>query len=242
MFLPFAVVFFFVMILTYYWWLAFAGGLIGAVYGLAVLMRISVKRMYEQQAILQRNRFINNMTQLLTNKDESVMTAITWCAQDFVAKGEFKEDLDRLLIDLMDANDEEVKMAFQKLSDKYKNDLVFQIFVEHLATVKIEGRADIQKMKDIKSWHNDVVHQREIFMKNKKSYSGQLKFTFLFTLIIIGILTFANGFNGYLKVFAHSPIGWVTSAVFLVPLGIVFHWFQTKMADDEVMEMKIWRY
>ncbi|PKR83054.1 hypothetical protein [Heyndrickxia camelliae] len=239
--IPFIVCFFSIFILNYYWWLALIGGILGAIYGYLVLMKISAERIYHQNAIIQRNRFVNNMTQLLINQGETVVSSLEWCAQGIVAKGEFKEDLDRLLFDLMDADTEQVKEAFKKFSTKYKNDFVFCLFIDNLVTAHLEGRSDIEKIKELKSWHNEVLEQRNIFIKNKVGYKGQYKITHIYPLIVVGILTFATGYKGFLKYYAHNPIGWVCSAVFLILAAYFFHSFQKKLADDEVMEMKIWK-
>lgn len=238
---PFLVCFFSVLILTYYWWLALIAGGVGVYYGYTVLMKIGIERVYQQQAILQRNRFINNMTQILTNPSETVTSAIKWCSQEIVAKGEFKQDLDRLLVDLMDANESQVKEGFGKLAEKYKSDFVFNLYIDNLITATLEGRTDIRKIKELKSWHNDVLEQRNIFIKNKVGFTKNFKVTTLYTLILIAILTFGNGFDSYLKYYAHSPFGWVSSAILLCSLVYFFHSFQKDIADDEVMEVKIWK-
>ncbi|WP_391707654.1 hypothetical protein, partial [Streptomyces sp. NPDC014802] len=56
---PFMVSFFSVYVLTYYWWLALIAGVVGVSYGFIVLMKISVERIYNQESMIQRNRFIN---------------------------------------------------------------------------------------------------------------------------------------------------------------------------------------
>jgi hypothetical protein len=238
---PFMVGFVGVMILFYYWWLAILGGLVGLAYGYIVLMQHNVQRVYHQRARIQRNRFVNNMTQLLTNPNETVVSALKWCAQDIVAEGEFKRDLDYLIIELMDATPSEVKAAFDRMSVKYRRDFVFRLFLDNLITASLEGRTDIKKLKDLKSWHNDVMEQTSIFMNNKNGAVRQYKITVGYTVGIIGILTFAFGFDGYLLYYAHSIIGWISSIVLLGLSFFYFHSFRKKLADDEVMEVKIWK-
>lgn len=238
---PFMVGFVAVMILFYYWWLAIIGGLIGLAYGYIVLLKHNVQRVYHQQARIQRNRFVNNMTQLLTNPNETVVSALKWCAQDIVAEGEFKRDLDRLIIELMDATPSKVQAAFERMAVKYKRDFVFSLFLDNLITASLEGRTDIKKLKDLKSWHNDVMEQTSIFMNNKVGSVKQYKITVAYTVGIIAILTFAFGFDGYLLYYAHNPIGWVSSIILLTLSVFYFHSFRKKLADDEVMEVKIWK-
>lgn len=238
---PFMVGFVGVMILFYYWWLAIIGGLVGLAYGYIVLMKDNVQRVYHQQARIQRNRFVNNMTSLLTNPNETVVSALKWCAQDIVADGEFKRDLDYLIVELMDATPNEVQAAFGRMATKYKRDFVFCLFLDNLITASLEGRTDIKKLKDLKSWHMDVMEQTSIFMNNKQGAIRQYKITVGYTLGIIAILTFALSFDGYLLYYAHNPIGWVSSIILLTLSFVYFHSFRKRLADDEVMEVKIWK-
>lgn len=238
---PFMVGFVAVMILFYYWWLALIGGFIGLAYGYTVLMRNNVQRVYHQQARIQRNRFINNMTQLLTNPNETVVSALKWCAQEIVSEGEFKRDLEHLIVELMDATPLKVKEALEKMAEKYKQDFVFSLYIDNLITACLEGRTDIKKLKDLKSWHNDVMEQTNIFMKNKVGSVRQYNLTVGYTVGIIAVLTFAFGFDGYLLYYAHNPIGWISSVILLGLSAFYYHSFQTKLADDEVMEVTIWK-
>lgn len=238
---PFIVCFFAVFILTYYWWLALIAGLVGVAYGYFVLIQISIKRIYHQEALLQRNRFINNMTQLLTDKNITPLTALEWCAQENISTGEFKKDIDQLIGDLMDAGTtEEIKAAYEILSEKYKRDFVFKLYMDLMVTIALEGRSDVKKVKELKSWHNDVIEQTNIFMKNKVGFAQNFKMTTLYTVAIVAVLTFSMGFASWLKNYAHHPIGWICSAILLGGMAFFFHSFQQKMADDEIMEVKIW--
>ncbi|MED3965795.1 hypothetical protein [Niallia taxi] len=237
---PFMVSFFSVYVLTYYWWLSLIAGIIGVSYGFIVLMKISVERIYQQESMIQRNRFINTMTGLLANPDEMVVTALRWCARE-ITKGELKKELDQLIIDLMDATPNQVQSAFNLLKDKYKSDFVFGLFMDNLVTASLEGRTDIKKIKELKTWHNDVLEQRNMFINNKVLYKRQFKATTIYPLIVVGILTFARGFDAYLLYYAHNVIGWVCSAILIGALCFYFHSLQMNLADDEVMEVKMWR-
>ncbi|MEC0709756.1 hypothetical protein P8881_19720 [Bacillus haynesii] len=238
---PFVLGFSIVMILFYYWWLALIGGIVSGAYGYVVLMRNSVQREYEQKARVQRNRFINNMTQLLTNPKETVLSSLQWCAKPEVAEGEFKKDLDTLIAILMDANEAETKKAFEDLAEKYKNDFVFSLFIDSLITVSVEGRTDVERIKELSDWHNDVMEQTSILMNSKQNAVRHYKISSFYTLTVIGILTFAMGFDGYLLYYAHNPIGWVSSIILLGMAAFYFNSFQNRLLDDEVTQLKGWR-
>lgn len=241
LFIPFMICAFSVYILFYYWWLALISGLIGSFYGYVVLMPNSVTRTYNQKSRTQRNRFINNMTQLLINDNETITTALRWCSQDLIAEGEFKKDLDKLLIELMDSNTAEIKSVFKHFQKKYKSDYVFSLFIDQLITASLEGRADVGKFKELKSWHNDVVDQTNIFMKNKLEAQKNFKLTSYYPVGIILILTFGLSFEEFILYYAHNPIGWVASTLLLGLYAYYYNQFQTKLVDDEVMEVEMWK-
>lgn len=238
---PFLICFFAAFILTYYWWVGLICGVLGALYGYIVLMKNNVERLYLQESMIQRNRFINNITQLLINPSITVIDALKWCAKDEVSKGEFRNDINDLISHLMDADDDEKQVAYEKLKMKYKIDFVFGIFLDALITITLEGRTDTEKIKDIKTWHNDVLKQRNLYIKNKVQYVSQFNMTTIYTLAVVLVLTFAAGFDGYLKYFAHNIAGWISGAIVLISLAYYFHSFQKRIMDDEVMEVKLWK-
>ena len=239
--IPFMVGFFSVMILFYYWWLALIAGIVCAIYGYTVLMPDSLERVYHQQARIQRNRFMNNISQLLSNDKETIFKALQWCAQDVVSEGEFQQDLKLLLGDLIDATPKEVHNAFTKVAKKYKSDFIFSLFMENLSIAYLEGRTDTEKLKDLKSWHNKLLEETNEYMQSKMSSLKQYKMTLAYTVIIVGVLTFSFGFDGFLLYYAHNWIGWIFSIILLSFQAYYFHSFHKKFMDDELMEVTIWK-
>ncbi|MGG1338526.1 hypothetical protein ABE196_19060 [Bacillus subtilis] len=234
---PAAVTFFYVFVLYYYWWLAAICSVIGVIYGWRVAMPRNIKREYENDSFRERNRFINNMTQILTNPNQTVLEAIKKCTSR--ARGELKQDLLELQGDLIEADDQSKNAAFSKLREKYKKDVVFDLYIEQLTTIAIEGRSNIESIKDIKTWHNDAMKKQQFFFKEKKRHAYEFRQTAIYGLITIGALSYALGWGKFIDVYAHSPIGWVFSAVYLIVIGLYYLSFSTRMADDEIMEVKI---
>lgn len=167
---PFAIAFLFTYLLFYYWWIAVIAGLIAAFYGYRVVMPISIRRVYEAKSFRQRNNFINNMTQILINPDRTMLSALETVTER--SEGEFQEHLYRLLTNLQGTNNEEIKNAFDELISKYKEDVIFELFIEQLTTAMIEGRTNIETLKDIKTLHNELKIRQDDFLakkENKKS-------------------------------------------------------------------------
>lgn len=235
--IPFSVTFFYTFILYYYWWLSFICGVIGAIYGYIFITSQQVKRVYENNAFRERNNFINTMTQLLTNNERTVLQALQTVTER--ANGEFKKDLQKLSSELIDANNEDIKNAFQELADKYEKDVIFSMYVEQLITAATQGRTNVDTLKDIKSYHNEVKKRQEKFFEAKKRKERDFKYMCRVGLFFIAAVTFSFGFGQFIENYAHHAIGWVSSAIYLLILARIFHTFLKRMGDDSVMEVKI---
>ncbi|WP_144487940.1 MULTISPECIES: hypothetical protein [Bacillus] len=237
---PFMVCFGVVMILFYYWWLALIGGLLGSVYGYVVIMRNNAQRYYLDEARVQRNRFILNMTDLLMNSNQTVISSLKWNSEK-ILKGEFKEDVDELIARLMAGNTEQKRLAFDTFAEKYSSDFVFTLFINYLSIISEQGRVDSNQTTNLAEWHNEIMSETNELKKSKETFKKQFKLTTYYNLTVIAILTFAMGFNGYLLYYAHNPIGWVSSALVIGLSAFHFNSFQNRLMDDEVTEIKGWR-
>lgn len=235
--IPFSISALFTFVLFYYWWLALIAGVVAMIYAYKIMMPQNAKRAYEVNAFRERNNFVNNITQMLTNQERTVLDALKAVAER--ANGEFKEDLLLLQASLVDANTKEQQDAFQILSDKYKNDVIFDLFVEQLATASIEGRFSMETLKDIKSYHNQVKKRQDDFMAKKQKEAYNFKFIVTIGLVLIMAITFSFGWDQFVNVYARNPIGWVTSAAYLFIVGGYFLAFRNKLVDDNIMEVKI---
>ncbi|WP_144514848.1 hypothetical protein [Bacillus pumilus] len=240
MVVPFFVCFSVVMILFYYWWLALIGGCIGSAYGYIVLIRNNAQREYIQEARVQRNRFILNMTDLLKNKNKSVLEALEWVSEQ-VLEGEIKSDVDKLTAKLKTATLEKRRQAFDEFAEKYEADFVFSLFINTISVIAELGRIDMEQTNILADWHNEIMAETNELKKSKELFKKQFKMTSIYNLSVIGILTFAMGFNGYLLYYAHNPIGWVSSTIVLAAAAYHFNSFQHRLMDDEVTQIKGWR-
>lgn len=235
--IPFFIGAIFTFALFYYWWLALIAGFVAMVYAYKIMLPQNTKRSYEVNAFRERNNFVNNITQMLTNQERTVLDSLKTVTER--AKGEFKEDLLVLQASLIDANAKEQQEAFQVLSTKYKSDVIFDLFVEQLATASIEGRFSIETLKDIKTYHNQVKKKQDDFMAKKQKEAYNFKFIVSIGLVLIMAITFSFGWDQFVNVYARNPIGWITSAVYLLILSGYFLAFRNKYVDDNIMEVKI---
>lgn len=234
---PFLVAFFYTFILFYCWWLSLIAGVGATVYAYAFIIPQQVKRVYESNAFREKNNFVNNMTQILTNNSKTVLQALKTVTDR--SNGEFKEDLLKLQARIVDGNNQDIQDSFQWMSEKYESDVIFSLYIEQITTLVIEGRHNIDTLKDIKTYHNEIKKRQEKFFIQKQQKARDFKFMCKVGVLFIGTITISFGFKQFIQVYAHNPIGWVSSFIYLLMLAKTYHTFLQRMGDDSIMEVEI---
>lgn len=235
--LPMLALFGLSFIVLYNFWYSLVFGIIGIVYGLKVILPKTIQRNYEQQAFFQRNKFVNSMTQILTDEGKTVQRALETVKQR--ASGEFREDLILLQGQTLATTNKKVIEAIQHLTDKYVEDIVFVQYMEQLETGIIEGETDVETLKDIKEYHNDINKKQNGFyvMKDReKNYMKTISIAMVAFVLIINVFL---GLDTYINVFTKSPIGWITGTGFLGLEMMYYRDFIKYYYDDSIMEVSI---
>lgn len=227
----------FSFLLLYYILFSLLMFFVGAIYGWKVFLPKSVKRNYEIHSFGQRNKFVNNMTQILTDENKTVPRALSIAYSR--SEGEFRKDLLQLEARLMGADSQDIRDAFLKLAEKYSDDIIFVQYLEQLETAMLEGRANIDTLKDIKSYHNDMKKKQNEYEMKKQSYLKDMKMLVIVVVVFLLSVTFSFGFSTYLHNFAHHPIGWLTCSIYLLLMAHFFRRFSSYIFDDSIMEVDI---
>lgn len=213
-------------------------GILWGFYGYRVLLPKNVLRFYHHQALIQRNRWMNSLTQLYSDSGMSWFQGLTLATEQI--EGEFREALDRWLASLYDATAEERASLFHEFQAQYGKDVIFRMYLEQVEILAQEGRTSIETLKDINRYHNQLKQCQRTFMHQKQLILRQL---FLYGGLIAGILIllqfFPLGPSIYQAAFASQLVGWLTSGLFLVTICFLmtrgaFYYF-----DDEVMEVNL---
>ncbi|HFJ9454055.1 hypothetical protein N7X28_26130 [Bacillus sp. SM-B1] len=226
----------FSFLLLYIWWLSLILGVLGAVYGLKVLMPRIVKRAYERDSFRERNKFVNNMTSLLANDSQTLLTALSRASDR--AKGELREDLKILMANILGADQTQVIQAFKNLSSKYREDITFDQYLEQLETCVLEGRTNLETLKDIKTHHNETKEKKDEYERKKEGHLKDMKMLCGVIVVFVLAITFSFGFKTYITAFARHPIGWITSGIYMSLMFFFFKSFTTYLFDDSIMEVK----
>lgn len=226
----------FSFLLLYYFWLSLLMAVVGAIYGATFYMPNAIRRDYEIQSFNERNKFINNMTQILTDETKTVPSGLIVATRR--SKGKFKEDLIKLQARISGADTEQMSEGFAEMIKEYEDDIIFVQYMEQMETTAIEGRTNIDTLKDIKSYHNDVKKKQEEYFKIKKGHLNDMKILMGVILIFVIAVTFSFGFDVYIEAFARTFIGWVTMGIYMLVMGYHFKKFSTYLFDDSIMEVK----
>lgn len=211
--------------------------IIGLLYGYTFFMPKAIEKTYNQNAFAQRNKFINNMTQIMTDESKTVATALNKAIVR--ADGEFKDDLMWLSASLVGADVPIIQNSFEYIADKYEDDVIFGQYLEQVETATIEGNVTIDTLKDIRSYHNQIKTKTEEYEKAKGAYLKDMRMMMLTVIAFIFALTFSFGFNTYLTAFAWALPGWVASTLYLVLQLFFFKQFSTYLFDDSVTSVKL---
>lgn len=212
-------------------------GVVGAFFGAKEIMPKSVKRGYRIKAMQERNRFINNITQIMT--DESKTTTKALSIAKTRTKGELKDDIHVLEARIQGADRYQIADAFREITTKYEDDVVFSQFFEQLETAIYEGRNNIDTLKQIKSYHNDVLRKTKQYMKIKEGYAMDMKQMMFIICVFIGAITVSFGFDTFYQGFAKSFVGWICGGAYYILMMMFGKKFFLYYFDDEIMNMGV---
>jgi hypothetical protein len=127
--------------------------------------------------------------------------------------------------------------AIESFKSNYETDIIFMQYMDQIESAILDGRTNIEVLKDIRSFHNSVKEKRDYFIRRKAKRGSEF---FKIVLMLLGsvlTITFSLGFKKYVNGFAHTPIGWVSLTLYLLCIFLVFRSHLKKQEDDEVMEI-----
>lgn len=223
-------------LLLYNGWVTAVVALIGCIYGWRSIMPRVVRKQYEQEAFNQRNKFLNNITQALTDENATVLMALQRVTER--SSGAFQEDLQRFHATLIGADNKVIREAVISFSDRYDDDVIFQQFLEQLETSMLEGKTNVDTLKDIKTYHNDIRDKQNEYERRKNGHLSDMKQLVFVTVILILALSLSFGLPTYLEAFARHWTGYISAGIYLLLMWGYFRKFTNYLFDDSVMEIR----
>ncbi|MCM3140296.1 MULTISPECIES: hypothetical protein [Bacillus] len=236
-FIPFLVAAGLVFSLYYYWWLSLLAGFAAVFYSFKVGLPRNIKKAYYLDSFEERNRFVNEMTQFLSNENLTVQSALK--LYTYRATGEFQKDLLYLEGGLRDATNQEKISLFNDLRKKYSMDIPFDMFVEQLLTSMLEGRRSSESMMEITKYHNEVKEMQKKYIRRKDRHEREFRLSAMYGVAVIVVLTGFLGWDKFIDAYAHTPFSWVFSTIYLIYMAKLYTRKESQMADDNVMEVTL---
>lgn len=214
------------------WWIV-GWMALAALYIYKKMLPRKIEADYQRRAEVQRNRFINIVTQGMTTKHANIVAVLRRASTK--ADGEFKRDLMALIAVIMSAdNYKELHAAFVKLQKKYEYDIYFTLFMEQVETVVHESIYHIETFKTFKNSSNTILMKEKEFIQKKKQVQKNM-------IVMAGISCFTNaiclmmpGYQKYLTVYADTMGGIIVSTVYLVAIATIINGFYKRFYDDNV--------
>lgn len=225
-------------ILTYTWYLGLVGVIIGAIYGRKILMPKAVIRSYEILSFNERNRMLNLITQQRSNASKIPKEVLVTVTNRL--DGELKKDFQLIATKIANgATNKEIKLLFEFINEKYQFDIVFCQYMEQLETNFTTGIDNLDSLKDMTSYHNDLREKRDVFLRYKTARLKDCRLLIGIFLILIGAIEFGFGFDMFVQIFASQLIGKVVSIAYVLILCVIMRSFFKYYFDDSIMEARV---
>ncbi|WP_347449779.1 MULTISPECIES: hypothetical protein [Lactococcus] len=212
-------------------------GALGAFFGWKRILPQIVEREYHRNQFVEKNRFVNTLTQLMADKQRSVWSSL--CAVSKRVDGQFKEDLEILISRLRNADEKEARASFAAFASRYEDDVFFSQYVDELCTAHLEGRGNLGTLQGLKDNHNLIKLKQEEFYSQKASYVFSSFVAFgIITGIVLSLHTLPSIGEAYPKIFSHNIVGWVDFGLYYLIMIWVFNRLAMGYFDDSVLQMK----
>ncbi len=222
-------------VLQFYVPATIVAAIVGICFGLFKQMPKMVKKNYFLQSYVERNRFLNNFTQLIVNENIMLLDIIEKIIPRL--SGELYNDITVLLARITTSNNDMAKEAFKDLANKYQEDVVFSQYVEQIETVFLEGYRNIDSFKELKKQHNILLEKIHDFQKDK--IKAMSNFIGILTLagILVGVLILGRGIDLYITAYAHTVMGAVGNTSYLILLFFLYNKLMNYIYDDSITNL-----
>lgn len=230
-------------LLTYRWWTPLIAIVVGGFWGYKSILPKVIQRRYDYQSLIARNQFLNNLTQIMTNQNRTVLQSIESTISR--SRGELQDELKRLTGTLKLGSDQEsVRIYLKEFGNKYQEDRILSQYLEQLETLIFEGKRNTDVLHSLCEQHNKMLTKRQEFFDIKDVFLRGVRL--LISLMVVLILMFhASSYllNGdldmYISGYTHSVMGYLTVPLFLVVFSLTLKAFFDKFFDDSVTELEV---
>lgn len=216
----------------------FIGALIffvlGYLYGKYKLMPLQIEREYKEYQFIEKNRFVNSLTQLLTNDGLAVLTCLNEVSKR--TTGQFKNDVMKLVYSLRSADDPGKIKAINTFTERYRSDLIFVQYMDQILVSLTNGRGNLETLQNLKDYHNEIkLKQSEFETKKINLMMSMVAFGGLISGMIVFFHFMPMGWDAYMETYVHSVIGWVGFGLYYVIVVLIFNKLINGLYDDNIL-------
>lgn len=206
---------------------------LAAIYIYTSIIPKQIKFNYETRSEAERNRFINIVTQGMTNENADVIKVLNHAIQSL--NGEFKLDMQTLMATIMASNTyREQHLAFKKLLTKYHDDYYFCRFMEEVETNVHESKYQLATYQAFKDHHNLIMSKEKEFEAQKKIIQMQMVIMLVALIIVVAISLYSQGYEKFLQIYGTNIVGEICSTIFMITVFIFVKSFFKHKFDTSV--------
>lgn len=208
--------------------------IIGGMFVYHNILPYNVQDAYRQSGERERNQFIHLVTQGMSS-DEADMLLVTKNAVNS-AHGEFYQDMMQLVISMQLHRDYQgCHPAFQKITDKYQDDIAFGMFMEQIETTFYESEYDIRTFRSFQNFHDTMINKEKEFFKRKQSWRSGLVMVIACAWGTCAIIMLSQGYKAYLLNW-NTLFGFCVATLFFILMAIELRRDFKNFYDNNVLE------
>ncbi|MCH4168620.1 MAG: hypothetical protein LKF42_05155 [Streptococcaceae bacterium] len=224
--------------LTYSLLLALIGFIVGFIFGWRSLLPKVIYRSYVILSFNERNRMLNLMTQQMSDQSKTPREILERVTNRL--NGELYQDFMPIVIKIATGMASfEIKELFNQIRVKYYQDIIFVQYMEQLETNFLIGFDNLNALKDMTVYHNQLRLKRDLFLKSKSNYFKDCQLLILIFFILITAIEFGFGYQRFIETFSNTIVGKVDSIIYVSLFSIIMYHFTQLFFDDSITEVTI---
>lgn len=214
--------------------------LIGLLYGWLYVLPRQIKLEYNMNALTQRNSAINLLTQAFADTTQPPVFALQVARDN--TKGKLKDDF-RLLSSVVAKreSDESIMNAIRDLRHEYADDMVFDLYMEQVATYLIKGDISQETFNNLMRQHNAILGETQIFQQHKtarvKKLTGLMYMTFGVGVFVAGVVMNILGPSLFMSKVWGSLVGFGGAVVVAGGTLWIYSMMMKNYFDNDLMSM-----
>ena len=215
--------------------------LIGLAFGWFYVLPRQIKMEYNMSALQERNASINLMTQSFADTSRPPIESLQTARDN--THGKLKDDF-RLLTTTVSKreSDASILKTITDMRHEYADDMVFDLYMEQVATYLIKGDISQETFKNLMSQHNAIMEETIAFQQHKDMASKKLitlmymsfgvgLFVAMVVMNILGVAMFMD------KVWGSFLVGFGGSLFIAGGTLLIYAMMMKQYFDNDLMSM-----